>query len=298
VKSNDLVTKNFFANGSFAVTTETKSGDYTFKSNVSGDSKKPVSATLEPKYEWKEHNLAFEGKISTANSATAKATFKNVVPGLSLHLQGDRALTTKDEETKLSQSATAGFTYVNEKVHLTGEAKVPVGGKIALTASLHAKPVDNFSVGLKADYEVSGQPKFEGKVIGGNDQTEGAVSVTFPDKVVGVNLWHSLNSNFQLASTVSWPPAAAEGKKAVAPTSVNVAGNYKFDDHTTLKAKLSAAIDRTEDAKHVYRYGLSLQQKVNDNVTVSVGTDVNLNHVWGLGSSGDDSSYGVQVAFK
>lgn len=64
-----------------------------------------------------------------------------------------------------------------------------------------------------------------------------------------------------------------------------------------MKSKAVATIDRSEAADNVYRAGVSLQQKVNDNVTVSVGTDVNLNNV-GLGKSGDASTYGVQVAFK
>jgi hypothetical protein len=108
---------------------------------------------------------------------SAKATFKNVTPGLSVHLQGDHAVTTKGDKTTVAQSATAGFTYVHEKVHFTSEAKVPLGGVVALTASLHAHPADKVSVGIKADYEVGGAPKVEAKLLGGNDESEAALSL-------------------------------------------------------------------------------------------------------------------------
>lgn len=104
-----------------------------------------------------------------------------MVPGLSAHLQGDRSVSTvkKGEETvvNVAQSATAGVTYANEKVHFTTEAKVVVPtAKVALTGSLHAKPVDHVSVGLKADWDGE-KPKAEAKLIGGTDQLEGALSL-------------------------------------------------------------------------------------------------------------------------
>eukprot|EP01127_Copromyxa_protea_P022717 TRINITY_DN82_c0_g1_i1.p2 TRINITY_DN82_c0_g1~~TRINITY_DN82_c0_g1_i1.p2 ORF type:complete len:312 (+),score=87.47 TRINITY_DN82_c0_g1_i1:26-937(+) len=295
VKGNDLVARNFYSNGSFAINTETKSGDVSFKSVVSGDSVKPVSAALESKYDWKEHNLVLEGKVTSTNSLTAKATYSKIVPGLSAFLAGEKSVAVKGQDVVVSRSATAGLTYVHEKVHFTTEAKVPVGGNVALTGAVHVRAVDNVSVGLKTDYTVGGAAKFEGKLVGGNNKTEGAVTFN-SEKTVGFSLWHSVNAKYQAAATVS-VPSAVEGAK-VAPTVVNVAGNYKFDDATTLKFKLNAAIDRTEAADHVYRSAISLQQKVNDNVTVSVGTDVNLNHAWGLGASGNASSYGVLVSFK
>lgn len=95
--------------------------------------------------------------------------------------------------------------------------------------------------------------------------------------------WQSVEAKFE-----SWP-SFSSFLQALTLT--------QFDDNTTVKSKIAATLDRSDKAANVFRAGVSLQQKVNDNVTVSVGTDVNLN-TWGLGKGGDASSFGVQVAFK
>lgn len=95
-------------------------------------------------------------------------------------MQGDRAVVAKkgeETEDKVDQTATAGVTYANEKVHLVTEAKVSVPfSKVNLNAAVHAKPVDNASVGVKADWDGE-KTKVEGKLIGGTEQLEGAVSL-------------------------------------------------------------------------------------------------------------------------
>jgi hypothetical protein len=309
VKANDLVTKNFLSLNSFGVVTETKAGDVSFKSTISGDDKKPFAAVVEPKYEWKEQNLAFDGKLSSANAFTAKGTYKNLfTDGFNVSVQGDRTVVLDKKEDsdpvlKVTNSVTGGAQFNNELVHFTLDVKLPVQseGKTTLSSALHGKPVDNVDVGVKVDWEAGGSPKVEGKLIGGTDKLEGAVSFFYPTKTWGFNFWHSCCSNFQWAATVSLPPSTAS--KDPEPV-INVAGNYKFDDSTTLKAKVSAKVDRTNAKDHVYRAGLSLQQKVASNTTVTVGADVNLNNALSLGSGkrgstvGDASSCGLQIAFK
>jgi len=312
VKANDLVTKNFLASNSFSVTTETKAGDVSFKSTISGDAKKPVAAVVEPKYEWKEQNLAFEGKLSSANVFNVKGTWKNPVDGLNLSLSGDRSVTVvtpkQGEEAtgstlKVTNSVTGGAVFNNHLVHWGVDVKVPVQseGKISATTSLHGKPIDNADVGVKIDWEAGGSPKVEGKALGGNDKMEGAVSWAYPSNTLGLNWWHSLCSNFQYAAQATWAVPNTKDSKEV-PT-INVAGNYKIDDNTTVKEKVTTAVDR-KDKNHAFRAGLGVQQKVNVNTTVTIGADVNLNHALNVGSGpkgsavGDASTYGFQIAFK
>jgi len=302
VKANDLITKNFLKDNSFAVVTETKAGDVSFKSTVSADNKKPVAAVIEPKYEWKENNLAFEAKISTALTASGKATFKNVgIEGLNLSVQGEKEVKKeKDEALKLALSGTGGLQFNNELAHLVVDVKFTNESKLSASGSLHAKPVDNVDVGVKVDWE-DGTTKFEGKLIGGNDDMEGAIAFAYPSKVLGVNFWHSCCAKFQWALGVSAPPSDAKKDPEIV---VNVAGNYKLDDSTTLKAKVTASVDRSSSKDHAFRCALSLQQKVNANTTVTVGSDVNVNNAWSIGSGkkgtnvGAASSCGFQIAFK
>jgi len=303
-KSGDLITKSFLTNNSVSITAETKSGDVTVKSSVSGDDKKPFASVLEPKYEWKEHDVVFEGKFSTANAFNAKATFKNVgTDGLNLSVSGDRTIKEEKKEAKkeaegaliVSNAATGGLQFSHELVNLGVDIKLPIANpkeKISVAGTLHAKPHPNGSVGLKVDYVHGGDLTGEGKLVGGTDQIEGGVSLTYPEKVVGGGFWHSYNSNFQWAASASHPLSTKK------PTEVNVAGNYKFDDFTTLKAKLTAGFDHGAKPENTFRGAVSIQQKVNLNTTVTVGADVNFNHAFGLGKAGDASSYGFQLGFK
>jgi len=286
-------------NNSFAVITETKAGDVTFKSTVSGDKTKGLSAVVEPKFEWKEQNLTFEGKVSTANAFNAKGTYKNLIPDLNLSLAGDRSVTQEKGkegmQTKESNSVTAGLVFNNKPVHFSADVKYPLGGKLSVSAALHAKPVDNLDIGAKLDYELNGKTSAEAKVVGGTDNLEGAFTFLYPSMVWGVHFWHSVSSNFQWAAQITVPPG--EDKKS--PPTVVLADNYKFDDFTTVKAKLHTTVDRS-DGDHAFRAGLSLQQKVNASTTVTIGADVNLNQALGLGkkSVGTDSTAGFQISFK
>jgi len=216
IKANDLTTKSFPTLNSFGVITETKAGAVSFKSTISGDDKKPLAAVVEPKYEWKEQNLSFEGKASSANVFNAKGTLQNILSteGLNLYLQGDRSVTWEkkedsEQEQKITNTGTAGIQFNNDIAHFVAEVKVPVRsvGKVAVTSSLHAKPVDNVDVGVKVDWEQGSAIKAEGKVQGGNGQIEGGVSLAYPSKTWGVNFWHSHCAAFQWALTLVVPPA-------------------------------------------------------------------------------------------
>jgi len=311
-KSGDLITKNFLTNNAISISAETRSGDVTIKSTVSGDDKKPIAAVLEPKYEWKEHDLGFEAKFSTANAFNAKSTFKNVgTAGLNFSVAGDRIVTevpdTKEGATEnivtISNYVTGGVQYSHELVNFGVDAKLPIAHpkeRPSVSASLHAKPIPNASIGFKTDYEQGGSLVGEGKLVGGTADIEGGLSVTYPAKLVGVSLWHSYNPFFQWSASFAHSLAAPPVGKPPLPTAVNVAGNYKFDEFTIVKARLTAGIDRTTKAEHGYRGAVSLQQKINPSTTVTIGADVNINQAFGIGNgkTGAASSYGVQLAFK
>jgi len=301
-KSGDLISKNFLTNNAISITTETKSGDVTVKSTVSGDDKKPIAALLEPKFEWKERDIVFEAKLSTGNTFNAKGTLKNVgTDGLNISVSGDRVIKPAKKEAEstitITNSATGGFQFSHELVNISADVKVPIADaneKLTVAGTVHAKPHPNASVGFKVDYVHGGDLTGEGKLVGGTDQIEGGVSMTYPEKVVGGSLWHSYCPHFQWAASVSHPLGTPK-----TPTSVvNVAGNYKFDDFTILKARLTAGFDRSGKVENSYRGAVSVQQKINPNTTVTVGADVNFNHACSLGKGGDASSYGVQLAFK
>jgi len=305
-KANDLVTKNFPSAHSFAITTETKAGGTTVKSSVKSTEKEGVVGQIEPKYDWKEHNLVFEGTLSTANVFSAKATAKNLgTPGLNFYLKGDRKVAStlaedKSSVTKVETAATGGVQFNNELAFFVAECKVPLPyqQEVALTSSVHVAPIEQAALGLKLDYTHAEKSVFayEGKLIGRHENLEGALTYS-SKRVAGLHFWHEVNSDFQWAATVAYPLSEKEA------ANVTVAGAYKLDDFTTVKAKVEAQIDRkAESPSHRFRSGVSLQQKLNLNTTLTVGADINLHQArYGVNDvllHGADSSCGFELAFK
>jgi len=219
-------------------------------------------------------------------------------------VSGDRSIkpdTKKEAESAIitSNSGTVGVQFSHELVNFSGDVKVPIATpkeKISVASTLHVKPHPNASIGLKVDYVHGGDLKGEGKLVGGTDKLEGGLSLTYPEKVIGGSVWHSLCSHFQWAASASHPLGTAQDPTTV----VNVAGNFKLDDCTTLKARLTAGIDQSGKAEDIVsvRGAASVQQKVNLNTTVTVGADVNFSQAFGVGKGGDASAYGFQVSFK
>jgi len=302
IKANDLITKNFFAENSVAIVTETKGGDFSFKSTVSRDGDKALGV-VEPKYEWKDKNLLFEGKVSSANALSIKGTSKDFfTSGLNVSLGADRFVEVKKKEDKQKDviQGVGSVQFNNEHAHVLVEAKLPVRCEAPANISVagHIKPIDHIDVGVKLDWTEGKGVKVEGKLAGGTDSVEGAGSYLYPTGLWSLNFWNSFSSSFQWAASLTVPPADAQDK----PEPVfSVAGNYKVDDNTSVKTKLSAIIDRKDSKEgHVYRSGLSLQQKVGANTTITVGADVNLNNALFVGKHavGDPSSCGFQISFK
>jgi hypothetical protein len=299
-KANELATKNFLSNNSFSVITETKADDVSFKSTVSGDKTKGLSAVVEPKWDWKVNNIQFEGRLSTANTFSAKGTYKNVVPDLNVSVQLERAFTQDKGQPKETNILTPGFSFNNSTVNFTTDLKVPISGigKIAAAVALHGKILDNASVGVKVDYEHGGNYSVESKVLGSADNVEGAFIFNYPSKVWGLHLWHLWSTKLQVAASLTVPPS--DDKKNPNPSFV-LAESYRFDDSTTVKGRLQTVIDKTDTGDHAFRAGLSLAQKVNDNTTVTIGADINLNQALGLSRKsviGAESSCGFQINFK
>jgi len=300
-KANDLVTRSFPSGGAFSLSTETRAGDASVKTSVRCSNKDHVSATISPAYDWRAQHLSFEGSFSTTNAFFVKGTVKDLgTKGLNLSLRGDRITRLADDnQLAVLSDYTAGIQYGNQHVHLLTEARLVSTSDVAVSAAIHGVPHDNVGVGLKVDYStrpgaegkqvttVTG----EGKLVGRFDQIEGALTCT-SKQVLGVHFWHELSKDFQWAATVAYP--LAEDTKEV-PV-VNVAANYKLDDFTTGKGRVTAYLNKGE-VKPVYRSAFSAQQKINLNTSVTVGADVNLNHVFGT-KDGAPTACGFELSFK
>jgi len=171
---------------------------------------------------------------------------------------------------------------------------------VALTSSVHVAPIEQAALGLKLDYTHAEKSVFayEGKLIGRHENLEGALTYT-SKRVAGLHFWHEVNSDFQWAATVAYPLPEKEFTPAA---NITFAGAYKLDDFTTVKAKVEAQIDRSDLPSHRFRSGVSLQQKLNLNTTLTVGADINLHQArHGVNDvllHGADSSCGFELAFK
>jgi len=74
-----------------------------------------------------------------------------------------------------------------------------------------------------------------------------------------------------------------------------IGGKYKVDKDTTLKGR--AVVKSTEVGVSDYRLGLSLKQKVSKHVTATIGADVNVRQILGVGI-GELHSIGCEVVIS
>jgi hypothetical protein len=84
--------------------------------------------------------------------------------------------------------------------------------------------------------------------------------------------------------------------KANTTPSCIVGGEYKVDDLSTVRGRLSVA-KPAENADPNFRVALALNQTLSDHTVVTVGVDVNASTFLGL-KGGADHSIGFEVKLK
>jgi len=294
--ADDLIVKGFPAEGSFKVSTETKTPNgvtlVTTGRRFYKNGNENVEAVFEPKFNWAEKNVELTSKLTTGAEYELGASVKD------LGAKGSKVSLTANQ-TKAGVTGKAGLDFKNESVAVKTAVTVP--------DDLSGKPIN---------VEASAVAAYENVNLGGKVNV--ATAHTKGDKETATSIFWNLKAGFlqPLWQTVAWfnnakdsnvvgasfyqevTPAVKLGSSFSvdrlvnnASPAANVTGEYKYAADTVLKGKL--AVTAVKDL----RVALALQQNWTTSSTVTIGADLNALQLLGT-NKGDAHSFGVEVKLK
>jgi len=295
--AEDLLSKGFPAEGSFKVSTETKTdngvsvtttGRRFFKGGVEN-----VEAVFEPKYTWAAQNVEFTGKFSTASEYEAGASIKDVgSKGSKIEFKGNQGakgwtLKPIGEFKHENFAVKVGAAWPDDRLGkpivaegslvATYEKSYAAGGKATYSTGYTAKgaavdPVLGYTV--KAGYL---QPLW---------QAIGSFTHGVGSQIFGGSYFQKVTDATTLAASFSVDRLHQNPAPAA-----TVAGEYKYASDTTLKGKFT--VTPTKD----FRLALALAQNWTTSTTVTIGADLNALTMLGT-NKGDPHSFGFEIKLK
>jgi hypothetical protein len=286
-----------FPTSGFKVIAETKTpgpNQIAIKTTVSGPEK--LSLAVEPSYAWASPaaTWAYGLKGSWATNTAREGT----VSFIDLGSKGTKFEVTSKVDAEATWATSGSGAFVNEyfNAKLTGtlpSAASPATANLDLVAQLP----ERVYWGVNAKYA----NKKEGAV-----EVNARLQMVAPDDsyTIGVLLNHQKDSSWDLswlwyqrisyAVKYSW--SFVTNSKANTTPSCVVGGEYKVDDVSTVRGRLSVA-KPVESADPNFRVALALNQNLSPHTIVTVGADVNASTFLGL-KGGADHSIGFEVKLK
>jgi len=268
-----------------------------FKKEKSGP-KEVVSAVVEPKYEWKEKNMEFSAKLSTANEFSGTLAYKDAfIRGSKLEFCG-----TQTERDGIGAQVTASHKtdVLASKVSVTypvGQPNKKDKNPIKLVSEVVLQYPKNLLFGTLVSVGVDSENstfKAEGLV----SYTQGDVQVSARgshdrktgDNIFGTSFFHLYSPKLKYSMDFDIDQANVRGPIAA------VAAEYKLDDSTSLKGKYAVKVN-PQSKQSEMRIGLAARQKISPYFTTTFGADLNLSNL--LGSSiGDAHTFGMELKLQ
>jgi len=296
--ADDLITKGFPAEGSFKISTETKTDNgvsltTTGKRFFKGDDEF-VEALFEPKFTWAAHNVEFTGKFSTLGEYETAVALKDLgAKGSKLQVTGNQgvkgwslkpAAEFKNDVVATKLTVTVPDDRVSKPVNVEVSAVAAyekaynLGAKIKYATGFN-KSKDStqepaISWGLRAAYVA---PLWSKVLQFNHEGTAYLAGGAYHQKVTDLTT---------LAATFT-----VDHLEDVAAPGAAVAGEYKYAVDTILKGKF--AVTPAKD----FRIGLALTQNWTTASTVTIGADLNAINILG-GEKGAAHSFGVEIKLK
>jgi len=268
-----------------------------FKKEKAGP-KEIISAVVEPKFEWKEQNVEFTGKLSTSNDFNLGFSVKD------LAIHGSKIEVTSSQSDKDGIAAQITGSYKDDRVaakvgvaypiSLVGVKKekkpIKLNGELVLHHPSRAFIGTNVSVDLDASKSVIG----EGVIGYSQDHWRVVARGNYESKTEttlwGVSFFNRVSEFFSMSADFEADQAWNRGPIC------SVGGEYRADGASTLKAKWS--VNGTAPSKlPEMRLGLSAKQKLSPFVTATLGADLNIRSLMGE-SIGDAHSFGFELKFQ
>jgi len=318
-ESVEFIAKGYPNSGTFKISTETKTPNgVALKATAtrSFDSKgEKIGAEVEPKFDWKQHDVELNGKLATGGEFEGGITFNEIVKGAKISFTGFQSdsngnavkasATYKHEMATLKAGVKFPFkdnTHVNWNGELTvRHENVYAGADIRFDQAVPApsaaegeQPKDRLLCNFKAGYVT---PDFQ-VLAYAEDQVnkDKGTLAQFP-------ILHILSFNFLCAfsNAIKFGFGASVERNNIRGVELNAGGEYKVDKDTVVKGKFSVVQAQKADDRE-FRLGLAAKQNITDRVNVTVGADVNARAMLGtpgttLGNT-KPHSYGFEIKFQ
>jgi len=333
--AGDLLTQGYVGNSSLKFSTETKAGDFVLKSTASrsfvknphnkNELEETVVASVDPTLECKEHNLKFEGKLSTAADFTGTVSWKpSFLKDSRLSLAGASKEARWTKPVSIRTTVIPALEWQHEKFSTQASATLSLDGRPHIAnVNLNVQPVDRLFVGGAGQFKfydskpvkASGEGKiayvasdFSGHISVNWDKNRVADPANTPadKKLFGTNtiklgygFWRRFNSQLIVASTGTYDLSAPAGTGP----KLLFGAQYKVDPNLTLNAKTEIGIKFPETegkpAKETaVRFTIGETTNLSSNLSATVGVDFNVRKLLGSKEAKDDHSCGVEFKFK
>jgi len=315
----EFITKGFPNSGTFKVSTETKTPNgvsvkstatrsFDFKEKDVVEEK--LSGEIEPKFEWKEHDLELSGKLATGGDFEGGVTFNNLL------VSGGKVSFTGIQSDKDGAAVKANVAYKNPQVSVKAGTKFPF--KTATHVNYNGEVTlchEKFFVGTDVRYDqaVRGevaedkQPKdrqlynVRGGYIENDLQFIAALeNQLHKDKKTVLQLFN-LNFLYSISNSLKFGFGFSVERNNVKGTEGSAAVEYKADKDTVFKTKFAIVNAPNADDRE-FRFGVACKQNVSERVNVTVGADINARAL--LGAPGKSNlgttkphSFGFEVKF-
>jgi len=300
--SSDLLVKGFPTSG-FKFIAETRTPNAIgIKTTVSGPEK--LSLTVEPTSAWAGPPTAdaaasppwaysVKGNYATTSAGEISAGIGN------LGVKGAKVEIASKRDTEAAWASTVTGSFVNEYANVKLSGTKPHGPKDPTTANfeLVAQSPEKVYWGFNGKYSTKKDAAIE---------LNARLQLVAPDDsyTIGVLLNHQKDASWDLSwlwyqritSAVRYSWSFVTNSKANTTPACVVGGEYKLDDASTLRGRLSVA-KPSENAEPNFRVGLALNQTVSAHTVVTIGADVNASTFLGL-KGGADHSMGFEVKLK
>eukprot|EP01123_Difflugia_compressa_P006769 TRINITY_DN19136_c0_g1_i1.p1 TRINITY_DN19136_c0_g1~~TRINITY_DN19136_c0_g1_i1.p1 ORF type:complete len:311 (-),score=58.06 TRINITY_DN19136_c0_g1_i1:81-1013(-) len=299
--ARDLIANDFPIDGSIKFTAQSKTPDnVSTKAVINRALKKEkstirevISASVEPKFEWKDKNVELSTKFTSSNDLSGTLLLKNLsfLPKYELSVTGTQS---EREGTSVEFIGSLLHSKIGTKgsflYPVSSVGKKPIKGSAELTGYYK-----NWFTGLRVVLNTDNltAPKVEGLVSFNNNPIEvsGGVTHDLKEETTSAQLsfYHKYRSDVKYAAEFNVDVASTK-------TSANLAGEYKLDDSTTLKAKwVLKPTDLSEQPQ--FRLVGSVKQQISPVLTSTIGVDLNVTTFFGE-STGDAHSFGLDIKFQ
>jgi len=291
--AKDLLNESYLTDGTIKVSAQSRTLGFVHKLTLNRtikrekSAKEIITATFEPKYEFKDYNLDFTGKVTSSNDMSMGTSIRDIIPRTKIEFN----LNKSDRDglsTALLTTYKSDFLAIKSKINYPFSPKQPI--KLNFETVLHHR---RSQAGLGVDIN------YEGNIA--HVFTEGVLAHTTRDSqykgLVRYDVYNgALNLGFSFWQKISercnW--ALDLFSENSMKTTFTAGTEYKVDEASSVKGKwkLVKTADRID-----YRIAASIKQKLSPYVTFILSSDLNPRSFIG-GADGEPHSFGLEIKLQ